>query len=145
MLVIRPFSPPDLNEVIALTRISLGENYTHTMYHNISQNWQRGFLVAEENGRVIGFIAGVLADNNSARILMLAVTEGFRCRGIGTALLNAFMKECGLRGLKAVHLEVRISNAIAIRFYSRFGFQAINVLPRYYSDGEDGYQMWRSL
>jgi ribosomal-protein-alanine N-acetyltransferase len=145
MLVIKPFSHSDLNDIVALTRISLGENYTHTLYHNISENWPTGFLVAQDSGHIIGFIAGVLADNQSARILMLAVREGWRCRGIGTALLNAFMRECGLKGLKAVHLEVRKSNVIAIRFYSRFGFQMINVLPRYYADGEDGYQMWRSL
>jgi ribosomal-protein-alanine acetyltransferase len=145
MLVIKPFSLPDLYEVIALTRMSLGENYTHTLYHNISENWPRGFLVAHDNGHVIGFIAGVMADKQSARILMLAVWEEWRCRGIGTTLLNAFMRECGLRGLKAVHLEVRKTNVIAIRFYSKFGFQVVNVIPRYYADGEDGYQMWRSL
>jgi ribosomal-protein-alanine N-acetyltransferase len=96
-------------------------------------------------GAIVGFINGVMSEDKSARVLMLAVREEFRHRGIGTALLQAFMNEAALKGTKAIHLEVRNSNAGAIRFYNRFGFQIVRELPRYYADGENGYQMWRSL
>jgi len=38
-----------------------------------------------------------------------------------------------------------VSNATAIRFYQRYGFQIAGTLPRFYTDGEDGYKMMRHL
>ncbi|HEY6237956.1 MAG TPA: GNAT family N-acetyltransferase, partial [Thermoplasmata archaeon] len=49
------------------------------------------------------------------------------------------------RGLHKVTLEVRVSNATAIRFYTRYGFSVTDLLRGYYSDGENGYQMTRDL
>lgn len=102
-------------------------------------------MVAEYMGELVGFAAGTISGQQSARILMLAVVNEFRCRGIGTMLLNAFMNECALKGVRTISLEVRKSNSIAVKFYTRFGFQILKILPRYYSDGEDGYQMWKNL
>jgi ribosomal-protein-alanine N-acetyltransferase len=42
-------------------------------------------------------------------------------------------------------LEVRESNAAAIRLYERFGFRAAGHRRRYYQDnGEDAVVMWRT-
>jgi ribosomal-protein-alanine N-acetyltransferase len=42
-------------------------------------------------------------------------------------------------------LEVRRSNASAIRLYERFGFRSAGVRRRYYQDnGEDALVMWRT-
>ena len=145
MLRLRFFSPTDLEELADLVRTSLGENYSQGLYMNIYNTWREAFIIAEENGRIIGFVAGVISENQSARILMLAVRTEFRCRGIGTMLVNSFMNATVMKGLRSVHLEVRKSNASAIRLYTRFGFQITTTLPAYYSDGEDGLQMWRAL
>jgi len=77
--------------------------------------------------------------------LMLAVRERVRRQGIGSALMDAFLKECAMRGARSVELEVRKSNEAAIQFYTRYGFQITNVLPRFYTDGEDGFKMRRHL
>ena len=39
----------------------------------------------------------------------------------------------------------RVSNEEAIRFYRRYGFETSTVLPRFYTDGEDGYKMFKHL
>jgi ribosomal protein S18 acetylase RimI-like enzyme len=59
--------------------------------------------------------------------------------------MDAFHKECAMRAVREVELEVRKSNASAIRFYTRYAFQITNLLPRFYTDGEDGYKMRRHL
>jgi len=141
---VRLFSPQDLPAVAAIVKDSLRENYPPSLYLDIHRWWRDGFLVAEEQGAVVGFQAAVVSAPQQARILMLAVYSPWRRRGIGSALMDAFMKECAMRGIHQVELEVRKSNASAIRFYTRYAFQITNLLPRFYTDGEDGYKMQRT-
>jgi ribosomal-protein-alanine N-acetyltransferase len=145
MLRLRRFSPNDMDELINISNTSLGESYSPSLYISIYNYWPEGFIIAEDAGNIIGFIAGVLQEGQGSRILMIAVKEQFRCKGIGTMLFNAYVNECALIALKYISLEVRVSNSIAIRFYTRFGFMMVRELKGYYNDGEDGYQMWKTL
>ena len=145
VLWLRPFGPNDIPSVAAVVRESLRENYPATIYVDIHKWWRDGFIVAELEGRIVGFIAGVNNAPQNARILMLAVQQPFRQRGIGSALMDAFLQQCAMRAMRTVELEVRMSNATAINFYKRYGFQIAGTLPRFYTDGEDGYKMVRHL
>jgi len=87
----------------------------------------------------------VISADGQARILMFAVTAGFRKQGFGSQLMNAFVQACAVRGIRTIELEVRISNEEAIRFYKRYGFEISAVLPKFYTDGEDGFKMVRRL
>ncbi len=142
---LRPFRPSDVAAVGAIVKDSLRENYPASIYLDIHRWWREGFLLADEDGLPIGFVAGVVNGPKNARILMLAVLAIYRRRGTGTALMDAFLGECALRALATVELEVRMSNKEAIRFYQRYGFQIAQVLKRFYTDGEDGYKMIRHL
>ena len=142
---VRQFSPTDLPDVVGIVKESLRENYPNSLYVDIHRWWREGFLVAEDMGLVVGFLAAVVSAPQQARILMLAVRERVRRQGIGSALIDAFLKECAMRGARSVELEVRKSNEAAIQFYTRYGFQITNVLPRFYTDGEDGFKMRRHL
>ena len=141
MLRIRLFTPQDVSAVAAIVKDALQENYPPSLYLDLHRWWRDGFLVAENAGAVVGFLAAVVSAPQQARILMLAVYGPWRRRGIGSALMGAFLKECAMRGLSAIELEVRKSNDAAIRFYTRYGFEIANVLPKFYTDGEDGYKM----
>ena len=145
MLRTRPFAPQDLPAVAAIVNEALRENYPTSLYLDIHRWWRDGFLVAENGGGVVGFLAAVVTAPQVARILMLAVYTPWRRRGIGSALMNAFLRECAMRGMGAIELEVRKSNAAAIEFYSRYGFAIANLLPKFYTDGEDGFKMRRHL
>ncbi len=145
MLRLRPFAPNDIPAVANVVRDSLRENYPATIYLDIHKWWREGFIVAEEDGRIVGFLAGVSNAPQNARILMLGVLAPYQRRGIGSALMDAFLRQCALRAMRTVELEVRMSNANAIQFYRRYGFQVAGSLPRFYTDGEDGYKMIRHL
>ncbi len=142
---IRPFVPNDIPAVASIVREALRENYPTSLYLDIHRWWRDGFLIADFDGHPVGFLAAVISSNGQARILMFAVSAGFRRRGIGSAIMNAFVQSCAMRGLKQVELEVRVSNADAIQFYKRYGFEIAGLLPRFYTDGEDGYKMFRHL
>ncbi len=145
LLQIRPFIPNDIPAVASIVREALRENYPTSLYLDIHRWWRDGFLVADEAGHPVGFLASVISAEGQARILMFAVAAGFRSHGIGTQLMNAFIQSCGLRGIRRIELEVRRSNEAGIRFYRRFGFDIGYVLPSFYTDGEDGYKMFRAL
>jgi ribosomal-protein-alanine N-acetyltransferase len=60
-------------------------------------------------------------------------------------MMDSFLQACAMRGLRRIELEVRTSNEEAIRFYKIYGFELAGVLPKFYTDGEDGYKMIRHL
>jgi ribosomal-protein-alanine N-acetyltransferase len=145
MLRLRPFSPSDIASVQRIVESSMKEEYPPSMFFEIHNHWRDGFIVSDFSGQTVGFVAPIRTEPRSARILVLAVLEPFRGQGIGSALLTAFTNECGLKGMSSVELEVRESNKAAIRFYTKHGYQAIDILPKFYKDGEAGIKMVRTL
>lgn len=142
---IRPFVPNDIPAIASIVRDALRENYPTSLYLDIHRWWRDGFLVAELDGRPVCFLAAVMTADGQARVLMFATTAGFRRRGIGGQMMGAFLQACAARGMRRIELEVRKSNEEAIRFYRRWGFDIQNILPKFYTDGEDGYKMVRQL
>lgn len=95
-----------------------------------------GFIVAEVDGRVVGFLIGnltALRDGYKAgHVLSLAVDPAFRGLGIGRALINYFREVCRREGARKLFLEVKKNNESARRFYSHLGFKQMCIYPRYY-------------
>jgi len=142
---VRPFVPNDIPAVASIVREALRENYPTSLYLDIHRWWRDGFLVADLDGHPVGFLAAVISADGQARILMFAVSAGFRNRGIGGQMMNAFIQACAMRGLRRIDLEVRVSNAEAIGFYKRYAFDIAGTLPHFYTDGEDGYKMVKHM
>lgn len=139
---LREFVLSDLSMVAEIVAEALHERYETSLYVSLSQQWPEGFLVAvDELDRPIGFLLGVMQVPREGRILMFAVDRNSRRGGVGRRLMQEFLERARARALRRATLEVRVSNATAIRFYTRFGFSVIDLLRGYYSDGENGYQM----
>lgn len=145
MISIRVFSPRDVQIVNEIAQETLNENYPATFFKTIHDHWPEGFLVAHDNGALIGFIVGVISDAHKARILMLVVRERYRRTGIAKILLRAFISSCVLMRINQITLEVRANNIPAINLYSKLGFRLTETLRAYYRDGEDGLRMERVL
>ncbi len=139
------FSHRDVGVIKEITRRSLGEEYPPSLFMDIHGWWPDGFIVVKQRGEILGFVAGVVSAPRRARVLMLAVQDGYRGRGLGTALMDEFTRRCVARGISSIELEVRVSNEGAIRFYKRLGYTIRYLLPRFYTDKEDGYKMWKDL
>ncbi|GIX07524.1 MAG: hypothetical protein KatS3mg115_1927 [Candidatus Poribacteria bacterium] len=99
-------------------------------------------LVARVEAQVVGYVIFWVAAEE-IHIVNIAVDPDFRRRGIGRQLLAAALHEARQMKLTRATLEVRPSNAPAIRLYESFGFQTVALRRGYYSDtGEDAYIMW---
>ncbi len=143
---LRGFKGKDVPTISRIVADALHEHYDPGLYPSLSQQWPEGFLVATNpSDQPIGFLLGVSQVEGEARILMFAVDRPWRNRGVGTRLMDAFFVRARARALRRATLEVRVSNATAIRFYTRYEFSVTDLLRGYYSDGENGYQMARPL
>jgi ribosomal-protein-alanine acetyltransferase len=113
-----------------------------------SAQWSRGsylefagsnrglILVAEAAEKIRGFLAcRCIAEE--AEILNLAVRRDQRRCGVATALLKAAVEEFYSRSASRVFLEVRESNAAAMAFYEKHGFEKTGKRPGYYRDPQD--------
>lgn len=142
---LRNFRPEDLFPVLRLANRTLNENYEGGLFLHLADLYPDGFIIAEDGEHVVGFILGVVERAYEARILILAVDDDYRQRGIGSELVRLFIDRFRRGGVRRVKLEVRVSNVAAIRLYERLAFERKKVLPSYYADGEDAYLMSRSI
>lgn len=77
-----------------------------------------------------------------AEVLNIAVRPESRRQGHGARLLGLVLQIAAKMGMKAAHLEVRVSNIPAQGLYAKFGFEQVGVRKEYYPDtGEDALVM----
>lgn len=80
---------------------------------------------------VIGY--GVMSVGaGEAHILNLCVAAAYRCRGLGRRLLEYLLDRGAAAGMAEAFLEVRPSNAAAIRLYLSLGFEQVGTRRGYY-------------
>ena len=89
------------------------------------------WLVAEEDGRVAGYI-GSQTVCNETDMMNVAVHPDFRRRGIAEALIIALVEQLKVEESHCLTLEVRASNVPAIALYEKLGFEEIGRRKNYY-------------
>ena len=93
----------------------------------------------KRNELVVGFV-GVWLLIDEAHIVTIAVRDDHRRRGVGELLLITAIETALKERQTVVTLECRVSNAVALRLYEKYGFQQVGLRPRYYTDDhEDAY------
>jgi ribosomal protein S18 acetylase RimI-like enzyme len=91
------------------------------------RNPPEAFLVAELDGRVVGYIRlkppSKLPENaHVMQVQGLAVHPDARRRGVAAGLLDAAEETLRERGIRKLTLRVLSTNEVAIRLYERHGF-----------------------
>ena len=103
----------------------------------MTENACARYLVAEKDGRVIGF-AGIWVVLDEGHVTNIAVTASERGQGYGLKLMGKLMQYAANLGVCYATLEVRRSNLTAQNLYKKLGFEFAGVRKRYYEDnGED--------
>ncbi len=113
------------------------------LYAMIEGRPPEGFIVAEENGEICGYLLGTLL-MDEARILLLAVKDSYRRKGIGTRLVSEYVGSI-LGRATMVRLEVRSANVDAQTFYFKLGFRFIGMVSNYYRNGDNAYIMVKPM
>jgi ribosomal-protein-alanine N-acetyltransferase len=152
---LRKFNHDDLRSVVHINNVCLPENYSDYFFIDLHERFSQTFIVAEENGEVVGYImcrvelglsnfgfGGVI---RKGHVVSVAVLPQYRRKGIGEALIKEAIEGMHLYNAKQCFLEVRIANTPAIDLYKKLGFQVTRTIHSYYADGEDAYVMSRKL
>jgi [ribosomal protein S18]-alanine N-acetyltransferase len=124
----------DLDGVVAIEDASFNNPTSRSWYEAELQRPEvcKVFVVRTEDLPVAGFAAywRVL---DEMHINNLAVHPLMRQRGLGRLLLSETLKAAHAMGIRRATLEVRRSNAPAMRLYEGAGFRLTGVRPNYYS------------
>lgn len=84
------------------------------------------FLVAEDEGQIIGTVIGGY-DGRRGLIYHLAVEPAYRKRGIGERLMEQVEKRLTAKGCLKSYLLVTRENTDVIEFYNRLGWETMDV------------------
>ncbi|HEY4910410.1 MAG TPA: ribosomal protein S18-alanine N-acetyltransferase [Methylomirabilota bacterium] len=141
-LIPAPMVESDLDEVLPIERVSFATPWTRAAFcYEIEQNKVARCTAMRSEGRVVGYVC-LWEIGHEIHITNLAVHPEWRRRGVGRRLLAFAMAEGIARGVTLAFLEVRPSNAQALKLYEGLGFQVIGRRTGYYFDtGEDALVM----
>lgn len=129
---IRPIESGDIDAILAIQQASPEvAQWTAQDYARVVAGDMAGW-VAEEDTGVVGFLVARRAASD-LDILNFAVGANARRRGLGTSLLREALAWSRTFQAEKALLEVRASNAAALRFYERHGFRTAGRRPRYYT------------
>ena len=128
----------------------LFEYETENGFDNYISNWALGeesaeyfseliqnqfVIIAETEKEPVGYLAGSIYQDNTysyyegktAELENMLVVEKYRKFGIGSKLVNAFLKWCKDNSARRVLVTATIGNETAISFYKKNGFKELNI------------------
>jgi ribosomal-protein-alanine N-acetyltransferase len=144
MRTIRPIKPTDFEHIIQIEFESFSDPFPLSVFQLIAENAPDLFLVAVENGKLLGYIVAEIKERADLRIghlISIAVRRDKRRLGVGHELLASLNRVLIEKGCKELYLEVRVSNEGAKAFYQKMGFKQYRRTRKYYDDGEDALVM----
>lgn len=107
-------------------------------YNDIENGFEEGFLdnfyinddkvifVAEDNGKIIGFISvNIYKDLGYIYLDDYSVSESYRGKGIGSKLMNMAFDFAKEKGINQVDTHVESANKESIEFYKNRGFELV--------------------
>lgn len=122
----------DLDDVAAIERVVFNDPWSRRSFADLVNARQVVFLVAADANEVVGY-AIVLIAGVESELANLGVARRMQHKGLGRRLLGVALSEARGRGCREMFLEVRASNAAAVRLYSSSGFEAMGRRVRYYA------------
>lgn len=144
---IRPATDEDLLKIVAIEQKFYPMPWTEAQFASELEKSFSSFLVMtdDETDEVVAGYCVFWGMDESIELLNITVDEGFRGRGFAKRFLQVLIADGIKSSKKEVFLEVRKSNTSAIQLYQKTGFEITKVRPRFYSNGEDAYQMKLNL
>ncbi len=142
-LRLRALEPRDLGAIEAIEQRAYPTPWSRSMFASELAKPTSICLGAFEGDELVGYVINSRYVD-AWHVMNVAVDPDRQRRGIATALLERLFELTSDDERRGYTLEVRVSNAGAIRLYERLGFEPRGIRRGYYTDNrEDALIMWR--
>ncbi len=142
---IREVTSRDMQAILSIEYKCFKDPYPLGLLNRLHSMHPGTFLVAETDGKVVGYVIGALRWGETGHVLAIGIDPTYRRQQVGSALVKHVMDRLRAEGAKHVRLEVRKSNTEAQQFYLKLGFKERGEIPYYYEDGETAVAMEHPL
>lgn len=143
-----PITLQDLNECwqLDLRCFVDGETYERETFRYLLSNPQTIALqIRSDDGEMSAFVIGVIEPDGVGHITTIGVAPEYRRKGLARLMMHEVERSFAARGVRTIRLEVRVGNDAAQVLYEQLGYIVVQRMQRYYSNGDDGYLMVKSL
>ena|SRR5579883_1629124 len=144
---IRRLRVRDLDRILEIEHASFGKDaYGRKLFAEYRHKCGELFLVALRGRRICGYVVTCTRGaGSSAELISIAVDPAAREKGAASALIASTIRRLRRRRIRRLTLTVKLTNRPARRFYEKWGFRKIKLVPEYYEDGMDGIRMDREI
>ena len=136
----------DAGAIAALESLCFSCPYSEEAVHDmLVTSIHPSFVLEDDNGTLLGYLLGQMI-SPEGDLLRIAVRPSARRRGVGRALIEAFLAYLKAKGCTVCFLDVREHNAPAQALYESYGFTPFDHRKNYYHlPTEDAIVMRLSL
>lgn len=127
----RQMQDADLDAILAIEASAYQFPWSVGVFRDCLRMKYHCRVAEDRNGQLQGY-ALMSQGAGEGHILNLCVAGPMQGRGLGRFLLDCLMGIAQQNQLRAVFLEVRPTNPVAIALYHSAGFQQIGIRPNYY-------------
>ncbi len=133
----------DIDQIVAIEKRSFVAPWSKRLFQEtISFPLSFNIVIRKKvDNKVVGY-ANFYVIGNEVQVLNIAVNPESRKKGYAAKLLGCAIETLASGKAEDFFLEVRVSNADAIRLYEGFGFKKVGVRKKYYTEtNEDAIVM----
>ncbi len=138
--MIRGMKPEDIEEVLRISQECFNSDaWSRKAFEREFELEHSHKFVLEEGENIIGY-AVVWKIFEDVTLMSIAIRKDLWGKGYGKKFME-FLIEYFRSKAQRFLLDVRRSNIRAIRLYQSLGFKIVSERKKYYSDGENAFQM----
>jgi [ribosomal protein S18]-alanine N-acetyltransferase len=145
---LRPLTVAQMDECWQLDQRCFvdGEAYSRdTFEYLLTAPESVSYRIVTQNSSMAGFVIGLLEPDHTGHITTIGIAPEHRRRRLASCLLERVESSFRRRDARIVRLEVRATNIPAQKLYQSLGYTVTQRLPKYYSNGGDGFLMVKPL
>jgi [ribosomal protein S18]-alanine N-acetyltransferase len=125
-----------VEKILEIEALSFSSPWSPNGFIQEIENPMASVWAAMDDGKITGFVCYWVLEFE-IHLLNFAVHPEWRRKGTGRFLLNHMIKEAVSKRHESIWLEVRASNAGAVKLYQELGFEHVGVRPKYYDDTQE--------
>lgn len=142
--MIRNLNETDIKKLVDMEEEAFGKSLGESYFNNELKNPIAHYLVLEINSSIVGYI-GSWFSFGLCEIINFVVEKKSRNLGYGSLLISRLIEDASSKDIETIILDVKETNLMARKFYSRFEFNQISIRRKYYDGNIDAINLQKKL